>query len=403
MTVESIQTSQCMGLVLPGGGARAGYQVGVLRAIADLLPARAANPFPIISGTSAGAINAAEIAIHAERFRIATLNLERVWRNFHVNQVFRADTWSMLRSGFNWGAAVMTAGWLRPPPKSLFDNHPLRELLAANFDFHGITRSIDSGHLQALAVSAASYSSKRSLTFFEALPDRPTWQRPRRGGVACKITLDHLMASAAVPFIFPPVTLNDEYFGDGSMRQATPFSAAINLGAERLLVIGTRNEGRGDRRLKARQPSFGQIFGYMLDALFSDGLYSDLERLEQINEVLKKTGPVKLEDKVLRPVELLAILPSQDLSEIARQHVDCLPRTLRVLLRTMGAMNPGGSELMSYLMFQGSYARDLIALGYSDAMSRSEEIIAFLEGGGVQSITRSHAPTAAEAAASVQG
>jgi NTE family protein len=203
MTVESIQTSQCTGLVLPGGGARAGYQVGVLRAIADLLPARAANPFPIISGTSAGAINAAEIAIHAERFRIATLNLERVWRNFHVNQVFRADTWSMLRSGFNWGAAVMTAGWLRPPPKSLFDNHPLRELLAVNFDFDGITRAIDSGHLQALAVSAASYSSRRSLTFFEALPDRPTWQRPRRGGVACKITLDHLMASAAVPFIFP--------------------------------------------------------------------------------------------------------------------------------------------------------------------------------------------------------
>jgi NTE family protein len=167
-------------------------------------------------------------------------------------------------------------------------------------------------------------------------------------------------------------------------------------------VIGTRNEGRRDRRLKARQPSFGQIFGYMLDALFSDGLYSDLERLEQINEVLKKTGPVKLEDKVLRPVELLAILPSQDLSEIARQHVDCLPRTLRVLLRTMGAMNPGGSELMSYLMFQGSYARDLIALGYSDAMSRSEEIIAFLEGGGVQSITTSHTLTAPEAAISVQ-
>jgi NTE family protein len=186
------------------------------------------------------------------------------------------------------------------------------------------------------------------------------------------------------------------------MRQATPFSAAINLGAERLLVIGTRNEGRGDRRLKARAPSFGQIFGYMLDALFSDGLYSDLERLEQINEVLKKTGPVKLEDKVLRPVELLAILPSQDLSEIARQHIDCLPRSLRVLLRTMGAMNPGGSELMSYLMFQGSYARDLIALGYSDAMSRSEEIIAFLEGGGVQSITTSHTLTAPEAAISVQ-
>jgi len=378
---ESMQTSQCMGLVLPGGGARAGYQVGVLRAIADLLPARAPNPFPIIAGTSAGAINAAELAIHAERFRLATLNLERVWRNFQVEQVFRADTWSMFRGGANWFLAMISAGWLRPPPKSLFDNQPLRELLAANFDFHGITRSIDSGHLKALAIAAASYSSKRSITFFESLPDRAAWQRVHRGGVSCKITLDHLMASAAVPFLFPSVPLNDEFFGDGSMRQATPFSAAINLGAERLLVIGTRNEGRADRRVKPRNPSFGQIFGYMLDALFSDGLHSDLERLEQLNEVLRKTGPVNLEGKVLREVDLLAILPSQDLSELARRHVDCLPRSLRTLMRTMGAMNPGGSELMSYLMFQGEYARDLIALGYSDAMSRSEEIIAFLEGG----------------------
>jgi len=378
---ESMQTSPCMGLVLPGGGARAGYQVGVLRAIADLLPARAPNPFPIIAGTSAGAINAAELAIHAERFRIATLNLERVWRNFQVDQVFRADTVSMLRSGTKWFLAVATAGWLRSPPKSLFDNQPLRELLAANFDFHGITRSLDSGHLQALAIAAASYSSKRSITFFEALPDRAAWQRLHRGGVSCKISLDHLMASSAVPFLFPSVALGDEFFGDGSMRQATPFSAAINLGADRLFVIGTRNEGRADRRVKPRNPSFGQIFGYMLDALFSDGLYSDLERIEQLNDVLKKTGPVQLEGKTLRKVELLAILPSQDLSEIARRHVDCLPRSLRTLMRTMGAMNPGGSELASYLMFQGDYARELITLGYNDAMTRSEEIVAFLEGG----------------------
>ena len=287
---------------------------------------------------------------------------------------------SMVRSGFRWFLAIVTLGWLRQPPKSLLDNEPLRELLAANFDFHGITRSLDSGHLQALAIAAASYSSKRSFTFFEALSDRPAWERVRRGGVACKLSLDHLMASSAVPFIFPPVKLDGEYFGDGSMRQASPFSAAINLGADRLLVIGTRNDVRAERHHAPRKPSFGQIFGYMLEALFSDGLYSDLERLEQVNEILRKTGPVEAEGKVLRPVDLLAILPSRDLSEIARQHADALPRTLRVLLRTMGAMNPSGGELMSYLMFQGSYARDLIALGYSDAMARSEEIVSFLEG-----------------------
>ncbi len=369
-----------IGLVLPGGGARASYQVGVLRALADLFPARSPNPFPVIAGTSAGAINATELAIHAERFRIAAVNLERVWRNFSVNQVFRADVVSMLRGSAHWFLAMLSGGWLLPPPKSLFDNHPLRELLQANFDFDAIGRSIQSGHLHALAIAAAGYSSSRSVSFFEGQPDKHSWYRVRRGGEATKITIDHLMASVAVPFLFPPVMMGNEYFGDGSMRQATPFSAAIHLGADRLLVIGTRNDTRVERRSTPRSPSFGQIFGYMLDALFSDGLYSDLERVNQINDVLRQIGPVRTAHSVLKPVDLLVILPSRDLSEIAREHTAALPRTLRVLLRTMGAMNKGGGELMSYLMFESAYTRDLIALGYQDAMNRSGEIMRFMGG-----------------------
>ncbi|MBC7984980.1 MAG: patatin-like phospholipase family protein [Candidatus Obscuribacterales bacterium] len=369
-----------IGLVLPGGGARAAYQVGVLRAISDLLPSRSANPFPIISGTSAGAINATHLAIHAERFRIATIKLERVWRNFAVNQVFRADLISMLRGGLHWFLAVISGGWLLSPPKSLLDNQPLRQLLNVNFEFERISQALEAGHLQALAIAAASYSSRKSITFFEALPDRTAWQRMRRGGAATKINVDHLMASAAVPFLFPSVMLGEEYFGDGSMRQATPFSAAIHLGADRLLVVGTRNDTAHTRKIAARTPSFGQIFGYMLDALFSDGLQADLERLEQINDVLRQTGTLQIGGAKLKCVDILAILPSRDLSEIARAHVLSLPRSLRVLLRTMGALNPGGGDLMSYLMFEGSYTRELIALGYSDAMARSIEITAFLSG-----------------------
>jgi NTE family protein len=384
-TLESHSEIPRIGLVLPGGGARAAYQVGVLRALADLLPARSPNPFPVIAGTSAGAINATELAIHAERFRIAAVNLERVWRNFEVSQVFRADVVSMLRGSAHWFLAMLSGGWLLPPPKSLFDNHPLRELLHANFDFEGINRSIQSGHLHALAIAAAGYSSSRSVSFFEGLPDKHSWYRVRRGGEATKITLDHLMASVAVPFLFPPVMMGNEYFGDGSMRQATPFSAAIHLGADRLLVIGTRNDARVERRKTPRSPSFGQIFGYMLDALFSDGLYSDLERLNQINDLLRQIGPVRTAHSVLKPVDLLVILPSRDLSEIARDHVGSLPRTLRVLLRTMGAMNTGGGELMSYLMFEGSFTRDLITLGYKDAMDRSGEIMRFMGGEILQS------------------
>jgi len=382
---DAIDVLPRIGLVLPGGGARAAYQVGVLRALADLLPARSANPFAVIAGTSAGAINATELAIHAERFRIAAMNLERVWRNFKVNQVFRADVASMLRSSLHWFLALVSGGWLLPPPKSFFDNHPLRELLHENFDFDGIGRAIRAGHLHALAISAAGYGSSRSVSFFEGQPDKHSWYRVRRGGEATKLTLDHLMASVAVPFLFPPVMMGNEFFGDGSMRQATPFSAAIHLGADRLLVIGTRNDARVERRKTPRSPSFGQIFGFMLDALFSDGLYSDLERLNQINDLLRQVGPVRTSHSVLKPVDLLVILPSRDLSEIARTHVKSLPRTLRVLLRMMGAMNTGGSELMSYLMFESTFTRELIALGYRDAMDRSGEIMRFFGGEHVQS------------------
>jgi NTE family protein len=372
-----------VGLVLPGGGARAAYQVGVLRAVADLLPARSANPFPVVTGTSAGAVNATAIAVHADRFRVAIGNLERVWRNFQVGQVFRADTGTVLRSGVHWVLAMLSGGWLLPPPRSLFDNAPLRELLKNQFDFGGIRRSIDAGYLDALAMSAAGYMTGRSVSFYESRAGCEPWNRTRRTGEPASLSLDHVMASVAVPFLFPPVSLGDEYYGDGAMREANPFSAAIHLGAHRLLVVGTRNENRPQPRLPPVCPTFGQIFGYMLDALFSDGLYADLERLTQINHIVERVGPLASlgENNVqLKRVDILVIMPSRDLSEIARQHTAALPRALRNLLRTMGALNAGGGQLMSYLMFQDSYTRELIALGYQDAMKRSEDLLAFLGG-----------------------
>jgi NTE family protein len=374
-----------IGLVLPGGGARAAYQVGVLRAIADLLPARSSNPFPVVTGTSAGAVNATAIAVHADRFRVAVGNLERVWRNFQVNQVFRADTASMMRSGLHWVLAMMSGGWLLPPPRSLFDNAPLRELLKLQFDFAGIRRAIDAGQLDALSISAAGYISARSVSFYEARTGCVPWNRLRRAGEPAELSLDHLMASVAVPFLFPPVLLGDEFYGDGAMRQANPFSAAIHLGAERLLVIGTRNESRSVNPPPPLCPTFGQIFGYMLDALFTDGLYSDLERLTQLNDIIDRSGPISGEGMQLKRIDMLVILPSRDISEIARHHIGSLPRPVRVLLRTMGALNTGGGQLMSYLLFQDTFTRELIALGYQDAMKRSEDLLAFLGGYAVRS------------------
>ncbi|MET0533679.1 MAG: patatin-like phospholipase family protein [Steroidobacter sp.] len=373
-----------VGLVLPGGGARAAYQVGVLRALADLLPAKATNPFPVVTGTSAGAVNATAIAVHADRFRVAVGNLERVWRNFQVGQVFRADTASMMRASLHWLFAMLSGGWLLPPPKSLFDNSPLRELLINQFDFTRISRSIADGHLDAIAMSTAGYVSTRSVSFFEGRTDHQSWLRTRRAGWPTQLSIDHLMASVAVPFLFPPVLLGDEYYGDGAMRESNPFSAAIHLGASRLLVVGTRNESSPAFAVPPLSPTFGQIFGYMLDSLFSDGLYSDLERLTQLNQIVDKVGQITVNTAdgtaQLRRVDMLVILPSRDLSEIARHHVTSLPRSLRVLLRTLGAMNTGGGQLMSYLLFQDTYTRELIALGYQDAMKRADDLLSFLAG-----------------------
>jgi NTE family protein len=334
-------------------------------------------------------VNATAIAVHADRFRVAVGNLERVWRNFQVEQVFRADTASMLRASLHWLFAMLSGGWLLPPPKSLFDNAPLRELLKEQFDFGRISQSIEEGHLDAIAMSTAGYASTRSVSFFEARPGSVPWRRTRRAGEPTSLTVEHLMASVAVPFLFPPVLLGDEYYGDGAMREANPFSAAIHLGAQRLLVIGTRNEASPSMAVPPLCPTFGQIFGYMLDSLFSDGMYSDLERLTQLNQIVDKVGPITVTNPDgavhLRRIDMLVILPSRDLSEIARHHVDSLPRTLRVLLRTMGAMNTGGGQLMSYLLFQDTYTRELIALGYQDAMKRADDLMSFLAGFSVES------------------
>lgn len=377
--IDSIGNSKTA-LVLPGGGARAAYQIGVLKALSDLLPANCSNPFPVVIGTSAGAINATEIAIDAQRFSVAISNLERVWRNFAVPQVFECDPVTMLRSGLHWLGALMSGGWLMPPPRSLLNNAPLRTLLSNNFDFSRIEQSIHRGQLEALAISAAGYASSRSMFFFQAAAHQEPWTRVRHAGEPAEITLDHLMASVAVPFIFPSVEMGGEFYGDGSMRQSSPFSPAVHLGADRIMVVATRSGDRQRARVPTRGPGFGQIFGYMLDALFSDGLYADFERLTQINNIIRKVGPVTINGHIMKPIEILVVMPSKDISEIARRHVRSLPRSLRVLLRSMGALNSSGGELMSYLMFESSFTRDLIELGYQDAMAQSGKLVDFLGG-----------------------
>src|SRR6201996_262093 len=359
-----------LGLVLTGGGARSAYQVGVLKGIADLLRRGSACPFPIITGTSAGAVSAIALASDAAHFRRSVMAIERVWRDFRVHQVLKADAVSMLRSGLHWFLAFLTGGWLVQPPHSLFDNSPLWDLLRLHLRFDGIPRSLYKTHLHAIGISATCYGDADSVTFFAADPSAEPWTRVYRKGVRATLTLEHLMASLAIPFLFRPVLLNNAYYGDGAMRQPSPLSPAILLGATRLLIIGVNDPvpTAAHPPRKPVEPTFSQMFGFMLDSLFMDTLNANLERVNRYNE---SAG--------MQPIDTLVITPSRDVNEVARRHVDELPRALRTLLRALGAHNSPNSLLLSYLLFERGFTREMIEMGYQDAKSRAGEIREFLQ------------------------
>lgn len=375
-------------LVLPGGGARGAFQVGVLKAMAELVPKGTPNPFDVISGTSAGAVNSVVLASKANRFRVAVAELDRVWRDFRCEQVFRTDNWTMFRSSLHWLASIVLGGFLVGTPKSLLDNSPLRALLSRSVRFPRIQDAIDAGWLDAVAVTAASYETARSTSFFQGSRRHTGWSRTRRAGVPGNLHLDHLMASIAVPMIFPPQLVNGSYFGDGAMRQATPLSPAVHLGADRILVVGVRDETAdesADPGVQPERPSFAQIAGYMLDTLFMDGLYSDLERMTRINQLIDsvpedmRQGPLAR----MRAIDTMLIVPSEDLRLIAHKHRKQLPFAVRALLHGVGGRGSGENRLVSYLLFEQAYTRELIELGYNDAMRVKDELRAFISGADV--------------------
>jgi NTE family protein len=370
---------QTVGLVLTGGGSRSAYQVGVLLALTELLP-RARNPFQVIVGTSAGGIAAAVLAAEAHQWRRAVLGLERVWANFHSDQVFHVDPVHMLRAGLHWVLALASGGVMLSPPRAMLDNSPLRELLGVHVDCAGIRRSIARGHLRAFALCATSYATGHSVAFYDGVDSIKDWSRVQRLGRRAEVTLDHLVASSAIPMLFPPVRLGEEFFGDGAMRQLNPLSPAIHLGADRLLVIGVRaRRGAGvvSNRTQITMPSPGEIFGYMLDTLFTDQVYGDLEQLERMNQ-LAAASPAAA--KEIQHVDTLMLAPSVDPREIAARHTGDIPGGLRALLRVIGGRDSSGFQLASYLTFETGYTRALIELGYHDAMEARTAIMAFMSG-----------------------
>lgn len=359
-------------LMLPGGGARGAYQVGVLKAMAEYLPGPE-TPFRIIAGTSAGAINAAVMASHAENFAHGAERLGQFWGNFRCRHIYRTGWLHNMGTGLHWLASMTLGGLGIANPKSLLDNRPLGQLLERELDTDGIRRAIDQGHLDALLVTASGYSTARAVTFFQGRDEFVDWRRYRRAGVRSAIDARHLLASAALPLLFPAQLIGNEYFGDGGMRHTTPLSPPIHMGADRIVIIGTRDELQDPEPDECDcYPSLGDIGGYLLDVIFMDYLNNDLARLKRINRTLDIVPEPLRPQTGLRKIDALLIQPSEDLREVANRHMHRVPASVKTLLKGIGAWGPG--RLPSYLLFEAEFCRELIELGYRDGMTRRDEV-----------------------------
>jgi NTE family protein len=371
-----------IGLVLTGGGMRAAYQVGVLKAIAEFLPRHAHNPFPIICGTSAGAINAAALAVGAQNFRDGVQYLVNTWKGFHAAQIYRTDVIGVFNNTVLWftGLLFSALGINKLKQVSLLDNSPLVKLLEEMLPYEKIQESIDAGLLHALSITASGYGSGQSVTFYQGVKQIVPWKRTGRAGAPTQININHLLASTSLPFIFPATLINREYFGDGSMRQIAPLGPALRLGATSILVIGVTANGieQPERTDISEYPSLAQIAGHAMNSIFLDSMEVDLERLKKINDLVDMMPDEIRERSNLKHVDVLVVSPSQPIEKIAERHAAELPWTIRLLLSLIGARQRRGGTLVSYLLSEKKFCRALINLGYQDALKRREEIMGFL-------------------------
>lgn len=371
-----------IGLVLSGGGARAAYQAGVLAAIMRMLPPGAPSPFRVICGTSAGAINAALLAAHAHDFGAGVRRIMTTWTSLRASSVHCTEPGVVARNLARWIWAVI-AGGSRGRSVSLLDNTPLRELVHRLVDFTAVRSAVRNGHLDALCVTASSYDQARSVSFFEGHDGLQPWSRARRIGVRATLGPEHLIGSSAIPFIYPPERIGDEHFGDGAVQQLAPISPALHLGADRVFIIGVgQTAGPFSNTADARsRPSLGRIGEHLLDAIFAETLDMDLERLRSINQTIAGIPPALRANNGMnwRPVDALVITPTKSLGDATARHAHRLPPAIRMLLRALGAMGKGRTNVLSYLLTEGCYCGSLMRLGFRDAIARSADIRRFLD------------------------
>lgn len=386
-----------LGLVMTGGGARGAYQAGILKRMGEIKRVQThGNPFPIIGGSSAGAINGSAVAAGSDDFALATKTLAQVWSDLVPSDIFHCDVLSQAHNSLTWildlsFGALFGGGNAR----SLLDATPLRHFLNKHLRCDRIRDNIKRGHLYALAISATNYNSGKSYLFIEGMKGHPMWNRSRRVTLATRITVEHVCASAAIPLVFQPVRLKtargSAFFGDGCLRLQQPLSPVIRLGAERIFAIGARCENLEHQKEPGDQedPSLAQIMGVLCNVMFLDHLATDIEHLERLNQLLggDKISQSGIEGcEKMRPLASFLITPSVNLSRLAEQHQKDMPYLIQYFVNSLGRDTASCADLMSYLLFTSGYTRDLIEIGYNDASKRIDEIESFLYSPGASSL-----------------
>lgn len=377
---------------MPGGGARAAYQVGALKCLAEIIERhnlypednRSKSPFPILCGTSAGAINAIALASRNEPFPESCEWLEKLWLDLECEHVYRSDWSGMVRNAWRLILSLFNAGIAVGRPVALLDNLPLKYLLREKVDFSGISRNLKAGYLQAVSVTAMNYTEGMSVSFFQGGPVNADWSRWRRRGIPTPLQLRHVMASTAIPTIFPPQRIGRNYYGDGALRQLTPISPALHLGAEKILIISTNGHKKRYEKPYRRihSPAFGQVIGHLLNSAFVDSLETDIELLERVNQLLELIPEDEMEkmETPMSPIDIEVISPSEDVDALAEAHMHQLPRSIRSFLGVTGGNNSdGGVNISSYLLFTKPFCEALMELGYRDTMNNEERLVEFLK------------------------
>ncbi|MBO9668522.1 MAG: patatin-like phospholipase family protein [Bdellovibrio sp.] len=372
--------SKKMGLVLSGGGARGAYQVGVLSALYEIsLSSGVPLKFDFLSGVSAGAINASSLASNCDDMKIATQSLAKLWSEISFEQVFSTDSLTMGKIGLQWLKELSMGGFAGTTPgRGLLDTTPLRGLIHSNMDYEKVRANIEAGYLDALCITSIDYAKSATTSFVQSKGTLPSWDKGRKRSEHTEISTEHILASSAIPLLFPPVKVADRYFGDGAVRNHAPCSPVIYLGAEKLLVIGVRLQASTAHEIRgssdSNAPSVARVVNTILNGVLLDAVEQDIERLRRLNEYANAISLEQQKTVSLRPIEHLFISPSEDIGEMAVQKASKLPRVIRYLMKGLGNMQDA-SEIISYLLFDPGFCSDLIEIGRKDGFSHKEQLI----------------------------